>query len=809
MPDQMNSQTASLLEPEQLYRACPTAWLDFSDTNDLEPLDLPLGQERAVEALRFGAAMRHEGFNLFVTGEPGTGRHGLTRRLLDDLGPAHAELSDWCYVSNFDTPHRPKALRLPKGQGRALQAALREMAGELLSSLPAAFDNETYRSQVQQLDAEFKQREEQAFNRIRDAAMEQNIAVLQTPMGYTLAPSRDGEVMDPAAFEALPEDEQKRIEENTRKIRERLSAMLRESGQWQREHAQRRKQLDSQVSQRIAEQSMQPLLTRFADNPDVRDFLEQVQIDIGESADDIRKFAAEHPRLPRNGEHLTPLTPYDVNLLVDNSRQDSTPVIYEDHPSYQNLIGRIDHVAQFGTLQTNFMLIKPGALHQANGGFLILDARKLLQQPFVWDALKRALLARELRIESVERMLSLASTITLEPEVMPLSIKIVLVGERLLYHLLSAYDPEFNRLFKIQADFAEDVARSEENSRLYARLIASQLREDQLLPADRGAVARLIEQAAREAGDGHRLSLRNEDLLDLQREADHLARQQQAVCMSAEHIEKAVVARRERAARIPDRLRDSVLDGVHRIDTSGERVARINGLSIIQLGEQRFGHPTRISATARVGDGTLLDIEREVKLGEPVHSKGVLILGSHLAERYAGDEPLSLSASLVFEQSYGRIDGDSASVAELCALLSALSQLPLRQDLAVTGSVNQHGDVQAIGGVNEKIEGFFEICQARGLTGSQGVIIPQANVRHLMLRADVREAAADKRFRIYSASRVDQVITLLTGRTAGTRDADGNFPADSVNGRVQRRLRELGRHRQTFSHPGRQHEQES
>jgi len=454
-----------------------------------------------------------------------------------------------------------------------------------------------------------------------------------------------------------------------------------------------------------------------------------------------------------------------------------------------------------GTLHTDFTLIKGGALHRANGGYLLLDARKLLTMPFAWEALKRALQSRELRIQSLEQILSLASTISLEPDPIPLEVKVVLVGDRLLYYLLTQYDPEFPQLFKVEADFAEDLPRSADNTRLYAQLIATLQRREQLRPLDGPAVARLIEQAAREAADGEKLSLHLQDLLDLMREADYWAAQQQRTQVRREDVERAVGERLHRADQLRERLLEAALRDLRHIDTDGQCVAQINGLAVLQLGTHAFGHPARISATARLGDGKLIDIEREVELGGALHSKGVLILSAYLASRFGGSQPLSFSASLVFEQSYGGVDGDSASAAELCVLQSALADLPLRQDLAITGSVDQHGRMQVIGAVNEKIEGFFDLCAARGLTGSQGVIIPHGNIKHLMLRRAVVDAVAAGQFHVYAVEHAEQAMALLTGLPAGVADARGRFPAGTINGAVQQRLRELSELRQRYAHP--------
>jgi lon-related putative ATP-dependent protease len=479
---------------------------------------------------------------------------------------------------------------------------------------------------------------------------------------------------------------------------------------------------------------------------------------------------------------------YRVNVMIDHAANHGAPVVYEDNPTHANLIGRIEHAAELGALITEFTLIRPGALHRANGGYLLLDAIKLLQQPFAWDAVKRALRTREIRIESLGQALGLPATVSLEPEPIPLDTKVVLLGDRVLYYLLAAHDPEFGDLFKVMADFEQDLDRSRDADIAYARLIAGLVRKHGLRAFDRGAVARVIEHASRLASDGDKLSLHLRSIVDLLHEAEHCASGAGRATTTADDVQAAIDAQLRRAGRIRERMLEAIRRKLVLIDTGGDRVGQVNGLSVIDLGGHGFGQPTRITARARVGDGKVIDIEREVELGGPIHSKGVLILSGLLGARYAPRLPLSLSATIVFEQSYGGVEGDSASLAELCALLSAIAEVPIRQSLAVTGSVNQHGELQPIGGVNEKIEGFFDVCCARGLTGEQGVVIPRSNVQHLMLRRDVVAAVADGKFHVHAATAVDEAIELLTGRAAGDRDHDGQFPVGSVNALVEARL---------------------
>lgn len=787
----------SPLQAGELRHACDAQALPFETTDALEAIPVTFGQERALEAIEFGTGMPHEGYNLYVMGSTGLGKHTAVREALAALARSQPPPPDWCYVADFDHPHRPNALALPVGLGRRLRHDMEQLVEDLLNALPTAFQSDEFRRRAQEITDEFKQREEGAAEDLGRKAKERDVALLNTPTGYSLAPLRDGHIVSPGEFGNLPEADQERLRQAMEQTKEELAAALSQIPLWQREMRQRFGELEREVTRIAVSQLLKDLEQRYADLPEVLDYLHAVRDDVIDNAElfkpqgDGGSVTADDARFTR----------YRVNLLVDNAEAGGSPIVYEDNPTYQNLVGRIEHVARFGTLSTDFTLIKAGALHRANGGFLLLDAAKVLMSPFAWDGVKRALSAREIRIESLERLLSLAATMSLEPEPIPIHLKVVLIGDRLLHHLLKAYDPEFGLLFKVSADFNEDMGRSAERDLLFARLIATLQRREKLRPLDRGAVAGLIDQAARRAQDGEKLSLHIGQLLDLIREADHAAAVAGSPVVDEGHVRAAIDAQERRLSQLREHLHEAILRGTVLIDTKGRQLGQVNGLSVIQLGDYAFGAPTRISATARLGTGEVVDIEREVSQGGDIHSKGVLILSAYLASRYARHQPLSLSASLVFEQTYGQVEGDSASVAELCSLLSAIGDVPLRQGIGVTGSVNQHGEVQAVGGVNEKVEGFFAICEARGLDGSQGVVVPAANTKDLMLRPEVVEAADAGRFQVYAARHVDEVMEILTGMPAGHPDAKGLFPEGSVNGLVQRRLLEWTTLRQRYSAP--------
>jgi lon-related putative ATP-dependent protease len=786
-----------------LRRKCDPERLPFETTAELVDFEGELGQERAVGALHFGLGIRREGYHLFVMGPEGSGRHTLARRHIDDKARAEAPPSDWCYVFDFKQPSKPRALRLPTGSANGFRDAMERLVRDLHAAIPAAFETEEYRVQRRALDEELAERQEKAFEDVRQRAAGEDVVVLRTPRGFVFAPGKGGEVIEPQAFEALPEEERRRAGERIEALQEALEQVIRELPKWRRETQQKVRDLNRSVTRAAVGTLIDELRAAHAELPDVVAYLDEVRLDVLDNADQFQSKESEAPMLlgwpvGRGDGSEAVLRRYRVNVLVDNGRSKGAPVVYEDLPTHDELVGRIDHVAQMGTLVTDFTLIKAGALHRANGGYLILDAARLLAQPFSWEALKRALRSREIRTESLGQVLSLVSTLSLQPEPIPLDVKVVLVGERVLFYLLHTYDPEFAKLFKVTVDLSTELEREADTDLVYARMLAGIVRREGLRPFTRDAVARVIERAARICGDAQRLSLQLRPVGDLLREADLWAGSAGRSVVELADVQHAIDEQEHRADRVRQRLHQEVLRGTQLISTTGAAVGQVNGISVVQLPGFGFGHPNRITARVRMGVGKLVDIEREVELGGPVHSKGVLILGGFLAGRYAPGIPLALAATLVFEQSYGGVEGDSASSAELCALLSSLADAPIRQGFAVTGSVNQLGEVQAVGGVNEKIEGFYAICRARGLTGEQGVLIPAANVQHLMLSQDVIQSVAEGRFQIHAVSHVDQGLELLTGLSAGTRDATGAFPHGSLNQRVERRLIEFAEQARAF-----------
>ncbi|MEW8645540.1 MAG: ATP-binding protein [Candidatus Thiodiazotropha endolucinida] len=785
--------TTRALPPEALCRHCDPDQFNFDTTDELEDLEGFIGQERATESLHFGLGVEHKGYNLYALGPAGAGKSAMVRKFLKALAAERPIPSDWCYVNNFSDARKPHAVALPAGQGVMFKEDMEQLVIDLQEAIPLVFESDEYHTRRQAKEDRLEERQENAMAAMQKKAEEKHIALINTPTGFTLGPKQNDKILGPEQFHKLPEKEQEAIEQDVKALQEELRRTLHAIPQWQKEAREEISKLNREMTASAVHHLIDAVREKYRDNEAVIAFLDRVEDDVINNYQQFLPHDERKPTLfglPLSQQEEGPPWHYRyrVNLLLAHEANGGAPIVYEDLPGYNNLVGRIEHRAHLGALETDFTMIRPGALHRANGGYLILDALKLLFQPFAWETLKRVLQSGEIRIESLAQITSLISTQSLEPEPIPLHVKVVLLGERHIYYLLQALDPEFDELFKVAVDFDDDLVRDSHNEHHYGQLVVTLARQHKLRPLDRYAVARVIDRSMRLADDNERLSSHMRSLTDLIQQADFWAGEQGHKLISRDDVQQAIEAQIHRADRVQQRLQDEVVRGTLMIATDGEVVGQINGLSVVLLGDQRFGHPNRITARARLGKGQVVDIEREVELGGPIHSKGVYILSGFIAGRYVPDYPLSLSASLVFEQSYGGVEGDSASSAELYALLSALSGLPIKQQFAVTGSVNQMGEVQAIGGVNEKIEGFFDICQTRGLSGHQGVLIPSANTKHLILREDVVQAVKAGEFAVYPIENIDQGIALLTGTPAGTRDENGEFPEDSVNGRVEASL---------------------
>lgn len=804
--------TPEPLSPDELYRHCTPDSFSFTTTAELPDITEFIGQERATEAMNFALGMAREGYNVFVLGPQGTGRHTLALQHLRRAAAAKPRPGDWCYVNNFDDPQRPNALLFPAGRGRQFREDIEKLIKDAHSALPAAFESDDYRMRRQVIEDAFRREQAAAFESVQREADAREIAVMQTPTGLAFAPKRKGEVISPEDFQKLPEGEQRQIGKAIEELGRTLQQAM--QGMPKRARAARQKidELDREIASFTAGSLIDELVRAYADLPEVvqhlKDFLADIVDNavlflIPQGATPAGERRSDSPFRPRPSEQPAERR-YGVNLFVECADCEGAPVVFEDHPTYPRLLGEVEHTAEMGALFTDFHLIRSGALHRANGGYLVLDAQKVLTQPYAWDALKRTLRSRTIKIESLGQALSLISTVSLEPEPIPLSVKVVLIGDRPTYSLLQYFDPEFFDLFKVLVELDDQMVRTPDNHFRMAQLIGMIARQEGLKSFDRGSVARVIDESARQADDSERLSARIRSIADLVREADYWASTNGQAVVTRGDVQTAVDARIKRVSRIRERLQEEILRETILIDTKGARVGQANGLSVLSIGELTFGRPSRITARLHMGAGRVIDIEREVALGGPLHSKGVLILSSYLAAHYASDRPLSLSASLVFEQSYGGVEGDSASSAELYTLVSALADVPIKQSFAVTGSVNQYGEVQAIGGVNEKIEGFFDICAARGLTGEQGVIIPAANVKHLMLRQDVIDAVRDRRFFIYAVKTIDEGLEILTGIRAGEKRPDGTFPEGTVNERARLKLLDYAERRRLYAIPPRE-----
>ena len=814
-----NTPSHHVLSLEQLYKKCDLSDLNFNTTDDLPELEEIIGQDRAISAINFGMGMDHKGYNLFILGSEGIGKTALIKKLLKKHYVNHKKTFDWCYVNNFEYPQHPRYLRLPAGTAKSLSETMEKLVKLISTLITAAFQSDEYAAQVSAIEGDINERGDKTLSEMIEEAKNNQVAVIRTPSGYTLSAIIDGEISNLDSFKKLDKDVQKDFNERIDAFQEKLQNTLAKVPVWEQEGKDQLDSLDKDIVTQLVDSAMEDLFKEYNDFKQVINYLSDVKDDIINHLDE---FYEEDIHSKENGQkrkHISKTASfhrYLVNVLVDNSESDDMPIIFEDNPTYSNLIGRIEHLAYYnpregeqnktdnalglGNLLTAFTLIKPGSLHKANDGYLLLDAEKILVNPYAWEGLKRALKSSNISIEPLDELHSFSRNVTLEPDPIPLIIKIVLIGDRHIYHLLKENDAEFNKLFKVNVDFCEEMDRSEKMTHKYVRLIADLQRQEKVPPIERPALERIIEHSSRLVDHGEKISLHMGDLRDLILEACFFNGQRESNqevlpktedkknSINLEDVNSAIKARIYRMDRYRDNLYEEIIKGTILIDTDNKKIGQVNALSVLQIGEFAFGQPSRITATVRIGDGHIVDIEREVDLGGDIHSKGVMILSSYLGHHYAKTRMLSLDANLTFEQSYGQVDGDSASVAELCALLSAVSEIPVKQCMALTGSVNQLGEVQAIGGVNEKIEGFFDICNLRGLTGRQGVIIPGSNVVNLMLKKEVLEAVENNQFTIYSIEHVDDALSLLMGMEAGKIDAQGQYPENTINYRIQKNL---------------------
>ena len=768
-----------------------TSTLGFSSTDDLKNYNGILGQERAITAIQFGIAMQRCGYNIFVMGESGTGRMSYLREHLKSESENSSSPTDWAYINNFDNPKEPYALELPTGKCHLLQKDFELFIDQLLMTFPAAFENPTYQHQKNVIERAFNKRYDGTIDKIEQEALRRDVALYRDTGSLTFTPIQDGQAMNETEFAQLPARKREKFNKNIRTLETLLNKSLVELPQWKRESNESLDKLNQKTIDQALEPLLNPLLKKYSEFKKVTTYLAAVK-------QHLHRTVIEILADDRNVEHQDDASKraalielYAPNVIVEHSPKQKTPIIYESHPSYKNLFGRIEYSSEMGALVTNYRQICAGSLHKANGGYLLLDASKLLEETLVWDALKRALKEKQVKIESPYSEMGIINTTTLSPEVIPLNIKVILVGSRHIYYLLQQLDNDFHEIFRVLVDFDDQIPRNDTTIRIFSRILKSRANQENYPALTASAVVRLIEYSSRLAGDQQQLSSQIGNIFDLLAEADFIRRITNGRKINQTHIDGALDAKSDRTGRVNQQILQEMLEGSVLIDTDGTQTGKINGLTVLSVGDCNFGSPARITATVYPGSQGIVDVEREVALGQAIHSKGIMILSGYMGSTYAQTFPLTISASLAIEQSYGYIDGDSASVAELCCLISALTDIPIKQCFAVTGSMNQHGEVQPVGGINEKIEGFFDLCQARGLDGNHGVIIPATNIRNLMLHQRVLDAVKSKQFSIFAVSHVQEALELLTGKKHGTPRKNGNFGKNTINYAITKRLKAL------------------
>jgi lon-related putative ATP-dependent protease len=781
------------LSVEKLRWTCDPEQFDFSTTADLPDLVDAVGQERALRSIEFGLGVRETGFNLYISGQTGTGRTSTIRNLLRQRAKDEPTPDDWVYVYNFKDSDNPISLSLPSGRGSELAADMKELVEAFKKDIPKALESKEYESRRTEVFDQYQAESNQLFETLETESEQHGFVLQRTVSGLVIVPQKDDHNFTQEEYDALTDEERTALEEQGKLLTERLNDVLRQVRDNEKSTKEALALADRELGLSCLGHRLDPLREKYTGLEKVVTYLETVQEDILKNLEDFKPQPSQ-PQIP--GLKIPRQEPsferYEVNLLVDNKETEGAPIVFESNPTYNNLFGRIEHVMQYGGVAvTDFTMIKSGALHRANGGYLVIDAREVLINPFVWDSLKRCIRTAEIRIEDVLEQYRFMTMVSLKPESVPLQAKIVLVGTPWIYYLLYYQDPDYRKFFKVKAEFDSSVSRTPEVMHEYALFVATLCRDKKLLHFDRAGVACLLEYTARMVEDQQKLSSRFMEIADFVREASFWAERDGHEVITCSDVRRAAEEQLYRVNRIEERMQELFEDGTIMVDTEGDVVGQINGLSVISLGDHTFGRPSRITARTWLGQAGMINVEREVKLSGPIHDKGVLILTGYLGGLFARTHPLSLSASICFEQNYDGVEGDSASSTELYALLSALSSIPIRQGVAVTGSVNQRGQIQPIGGVNHKIEGFYTVCKAKGLTGTQGVLIPKTNERHLMLKEEVVEAIAAGRFHLWSIETIEQGIEILTGVPAGIPGKNGAFPKGTVYYQVNQTLQKM------------------
>jgi lon-related putative ATP-dependent protease len=776
----------------ELRHICDTAEFPFQTTDELARKEEVIGQTRAVKAIEFGLSIKNHGYNIFVSGIPGTGRNSITRSIVKRISQDMPVPDDWCFVNNFKDHDRPRAIKLPPGKGREFRHDVEKFIEFMQSEIPKVFESKEYEEQKSSIVEGAEKAKEILFSEAGKRATELGFQLTITRTGIVKVPLWKGKPFQPQELDELSVEQRRELEEHEKKVDSEIRDFLAKARQLDKEAHEKVHELNRRVAHFSMGHQLDDLREKFCINPLIPEFLGEIEEDI---LGNLREFLGQTPEMPFPIEGMDKgsfLERYKVNLIVDNSETKGGPVIEEVNPTYNNLVGRIERKARFGAFYTNFSMIRSGSLLQANGGYLLLNALDVLRSPFSWDALKRVIKKNEVKIEDLMELYGYGSG-GLKPEPIPISLKIIMLGSPWLYYLLYNYDEDFKDIFKVKSDFDTQTASSKDEKMRYAVFIANMVQSDGLLPFDRSAVAAVVEHASRLAEKKNKLSLRFSDLTDLVRESSYWATQAGSRIVLSDHVDTALNEKIYRANLIDERIQEMFAEGTIMVDVSGSVIAQVNGLSVYDIGDFYFGKPSRITSRVYLGKGGVIDIEREAKLSGRIYNKGVLILSGYLGGTYARDKALSVSATLAFEQSYGEVEGDSASAAEVVALISGIAEVPVKQNFAITGSINQKGEIQPIGGVNEKIEGFFSVCKNRGLTGDQGVIIPQLNVKNLMLKKEVVDAVQAHQFHIYSVATVNEALEILTGLPAGERKEDGSYPEGTVSFLVDKRLKEMSK----------------
>ena len=793
MGDQCDSNKW-LVDEKDLRWTCDPNQFKFKSTEELEPLVGVVGQDRAINSIDFGFKNKAKGYNIYAAGPIGTGKHSAITSYINEYASKENSPSDWCYVYNFKDPDTPIAIQMDNGGSRDFARDMDELIEACKTEIPKAFDSEEYERRKDNVLNHFQSQRDGHMEELKHTAAERLFSVELTTSGIVTVPIVDGRLMKKDEYEHLPEDEKAKIKKKTEQLQSEVSHVMSNIRTGEKETKRKLQELDEEITSFAVGHLLDDLIKKYSSSAKIKAYLVSIQGNVVENVESFRE-AEQQPEMRFPGMDMTekesPWEKYKVNILV-NSKDEGAPVVFEPNPTYYNLFGRLEYTAKLGAMATNFTMIKPGAIHKANGGYLILNALDLLFNIMSYDTLKRVLKTRETRIENIGDQFRVIPVVTLNPEPVPIDVKVILIGNRYVYNLLLQLDEDFRKLFKVKADFQIDMNRTLDHTDKYASLVSARCRQENLKHFDPTGVAKIVEYGTRLAEDKEKLSTRFLDIMDLINEASFWASESGNAHVIASDVTKAIEERVYRSNMIEEKIRELITDGTIMIDIDGEVVGQVNGIAIITLGDYMFGKPSRITSKVYVGKKGVINIERESKMSGQIYNKAVMILTGYLAGNFAQDKPLAMSASIGFEQSYEMIEGDSASSTELYALLSSLSDIPIKQGIAVTGSVNQQGEVQPIGGANHKIEGYFDVCKAMGLTGYQGVLIPRRNLKHLMLREDIVKAVRDGKWHIWAVNHIDEGIEVLTGRPAGKKLPDGSWEPGTVNYLVDQKLRELG-----------------